>query len=99
MGRGGADGGGKRAGGQKGFYGSGVQMGYGVALVLVTGIMLVLSKSLDNAPFLSWGWRLPFLFSIVLVGSPCGSGCTWTKPPSSFRKSRPARRAPVSRCR
>jgi MHS family shikimate/dehydroshikimate transporter-like MFS transporter len=53
--------------GKKAFYGSGVQMGYGVALVLVTGIMLVLNKSLDNAAFLSWGWRLPFVFSIVLV--------------------------------
>ena len=54
--------------GKKAFYGSGVQMGYGVALVLVTGIMLILSKGLDNASFLSWGWRLPFIFSIVLVG-------------------------------
>ena len=25
------------------------------------------NKSLSDAQFLSWGWRLPFLFSIVLV--------------------------------
>ena len=54
--------------GKKAFYSSGVQVGYGVALVLTTGIMLVLSKTLSNEAFLSWGWRLPFLFSIVLVG-------------------------------
>jgi MHS family shikimate/dehydroshikimate transporter-like MFS transporter len=53
--------------GKKAFYSSGVQVGYGVALVIVTGIMSILSKSLDNAAFMSWGWRLPFLFSIVLV--------------------------------
>jgi MHS family shikimate/dehydroshikimate transporter-like MFS transporter len=53
--------------GKKAFYSSGVQVGYGVALVLVTGIMSILSKGLDNASFMSWGWRVPFLFSIVLV--------------------------------
>jgi len=53
--------------GKKAFYASGVQMGYGVALVLTTGIMLILSKSLSNAAFMSWGWRLPFIFSILLV--------------------------------
>ncbi len=54
--------------GKKAFYSSGVQVGYGVALVLTTGIMLVLSKTLSNEAFMSWGWRLPFLFSVVLVG-------------------------------
>ena len=34
--------------GKKAFYSSGVQVGYGVALVLATGIMLVLSKSLEQ---------------------------------------------------
>jgi MHS family shikimate/dehydroshikimate transporter-like MFS transporter len=53
--------------GKKAFYSSGVQVGYGVALVIVTGIMSILSKGLDNASFMSWGWRVPFLFSIVLV--------------------------------
>jgi MHS family shikimate/dehydroshikimate transporter-like MFS transporter len=53
--------------GRKAFYSSGVQVGYGVALVLVTGIVSLLSRGLDNASFMAWGWRLPFLFSIVLV--------------------------------
>lgn len=54
--------------GKKALYSSGVQVGYGVALVLVTGIMLTMSYTLSNAAFLSWGWRVPFLISVVLVG-------------------------------
>jgi len=53
--------------GKKAFYSSGVQVGYGVGLVLATGIVSLLSHNLSNEAFLSWGWRIPFLFSIVLV--------------------------------
>ncbi|NML30286.1 shikimate transporter [Paraburkholderia antibiotica] len=52
---------------KKAFYSSGVQVGYGVGLVLSTGLVALLSRSMDNAAFLGWGWRLPFLFSVVLV--------------------------------
>jgi MHS family shikimate/dehydroshikimate transporter-like MFS transporter len=53
--------------GKKAFYSSGVQVGYGVGLVLSTGIVSLISQSMDNAAFKAWGWRLPFLFSVVLV--------------------------------
>jgi MHS family shikimate/dehydroshikimate transporter-like MFS transporter len=53
--------------GKKAFYSSGVQVGFGVALIIVTGIMSGLSALMSNAAFMSWGWRLPFVFSIVLV--------------------------------
>ncbi len=53
--------------GKKAFYSSGVQVGYGVGLVLATGIVSLLSQTLSNADFLSWGWRIPFLVSILLV--------------------------------
>jgi len=53
--------------GKKAFYSSGVQVGYGVGLVLATGIVSILSHSLSNNAFLSWGWRIPFVFSLVLV--------------------------------
>ncbi len=53
--------------GRKAFYSSGVQVGYGVGLVLATGIVSILSHTLDNDAFMSWGWRIPFVFSIVLV--------------------------------
>ncbi|AIY41069.1 Shikimate transporter [Collimonas arenae] len=53
--------------GKKAFYSSGVQVGYGVGLVLATGIVSILVHTLDNEAFMSWGWRVPFLVSIVLV--------------------------------
>ena len=53
--------------GKKAFYSSGVQVGYGVGLVLATGIVALLSHLLGDTAFRAWGWRLPFLFSVVLV--------------------------------
>ncbi|WP_199287822.1 shikimate transporter [Kushneria phosphatilytica] len=54
--------------GRRAFYSSGVQVGYGVGLILATGSVSLLSHLLSDAAFESWGWRLPFLFSLVLVG-------------------------------
>ncbi len=53
--------------GRRGFYGSWPQMGVPAGLLLGTGI-LYLFALLPEEQFLSWGWRVPFLFSIVLVG-------------------------------
>ncbi|WP_251976288.1 shikimate transporter [Salinicola avicenniae] len=53
--------------GRRAFYSSGVQVGYGVGLLLATGSVSLLSHFLDDADFQAWGWRLPFLFSVVLV--------------------------------
>ncbi|WP_426346080.1 shikimate transporter [Cronobacter universalis] len=53
--------------GKKAFYSSGVQVGYGVGLLLATGLVSIISYLTTDEQFLSWGWRLPFLFSIVLV--------------------------------
>ena len=52
---------------KKAFYSSGVQVGYGVGLLLSTGLVSLISACTTDAQFLSWGWRLPFLFSVVLV--------------------------------
>ena len=53
--------------GKKAFYSSGIQMGYGVGLLLATGLVSLISHLTTDAQFLNWGWRLPFLFSVVLV--------------------------------
>ncbi|MFW0883075.1 shikimate transporter [Cronobacter dublinensis] len=53
--------------GKKAFYSSGIQVGYGVGLLLSTGLVSLISTLTTDEQFLSWGWRLPFLFSIVLV--------------------------------
>ena len=52
---------------KKAFYSSGVQVGYGIGLLLSTGLVSLISANTTNEQFLSWGWRLPFLFSVVLV--------------------------------
>ncbi|WDD92253.1 shikimate transporter [Burkholderia sp. FERM BP-3421] len=51
----------------KAFYSSGVQVGYGVGLVLATGVVSLSSHLLGDDAFRAWGWRLPFVFSIALV--------------------------------
>jgi MHS family shikimate/dehydroshikimate transporter-like MFS transporter len=52
--------------GRRGFYGSLLIVGAGIANVLSAGLMAVLAR--NQVWFLDWGWRLPFLFSLVLVG-------------------------------
>lgn len=42
-------------------------MGYGVGLLLSTGLVSLISSLTSDQQFLSWGWRVPFLFSVVLV--------------------------------
>ena len=53
-------------GGRRGFYGSWPQMGSSAGLLIATGLFTAVS-SLPEEQFLSWGWRVPFLLSIVLV--------------------------------
>ena len=51
---------------KRGFYGSCVQMGVPAGLLLATGVFAIFS-SMDDQAFLSWGWRMPFLFGVVLL--------------------------------
>jgi MFS family permease len=53
--------------GQRGFYGSWPQIGVPAGLLLANIVYLPFSQ-MDEATFLAWGWRVPFLLSIVLVG-------------------------------
>jgi MFS family permease len=43
-------------------------MGVPAGLLLSTGLFALLSARLPESAFLSWGWRVPFLLSVVLVG-------------------------------
>jgi MHS family shikimate/dehydroshikimate transporter-like MFS transporter len=52
--------------GSRGFYGSFVQIGFPIGLVAAT-LSFALVAKLPEADFLSWGWRVPFLVSIVLL--------------------------------
>ncbi len=50
----------------RGLCGSLVQTGFPIGLILASGSFALVTK-MPEADFLSWGWRIPFLFSIVLV--------------------------------
>ena len=52
---------------KRGLLGSFAQIGVPVGLVLGTGGMTLLSATLSPDAFNSWGWRIPFLASLVLV--------------------------------
>ncbi|MFI6902440.1 MFS transporter [Nonomuraea sp. NPDC050394] len=52
---------------RRGFNASWPQVGVPAGYVLATALLTVLSLTLTNEAFLSWGWRVPFLLSGVLV--------------------------------
>ncbi len=52
---------------QRGFYTSIINASTGVAILLSTGAFYLVTKLPDDI-FMSWGWRIPFLLSIVLFG-------------------------------
>ena len=51
---------------RRGFYSSFVQIGFPLGLLLATGIFALLSQ-LSHNDLIAWGWRVPFLFSFVLI--------------------------------
>ncbi len=53
--------------GKRAWYGMFPQLGAPVGFFFSGAIFLLLSQGLTNEQFLSWGWRIPFLGSAVLV--------------------------------
>ena len=51
---------------KRGLYASFVQIGFPIGLVLASSAFALASK-LPSADFAAWGWRVPFLASIVLL--------------------------------
>jgi MFS family permease len=51
----------------RGFLGSFTQIGSAAGMLLASATFLIVKASLSGADFSSWGWRLPFLFSILLI--------------------------------
>ncbi len=48
-------------------FGSAPQFGAPVGFLASNGLFLLLGLGLDDADFLAWGWRVPFVLSAVLV--------------------------------
>jgi MFS family permease len=53
--------------GQRGFWASAAQVGPPLGTLLANGVLAVLAGLLSENAFLSWGWRVAFLLSAVLV--------------------------------
>lgn len=49
------------------FYASFPQVGLAAGLCLSTATIAVLSTMMSNEAFLEWGWRVPFLLSVLLL--------------------------------
>jgi hypothetical protein len=50
--------------GKRGFYGSFVQVGVPLGVVLANTVFLAVSALTDDASFLTWGWRVGFVLSV-----------------------------------
>jgi metabolite-proton symporter len=53
--------------GRRGFFGSWPQMGVPAGLLISTGVFALVQAITSEAAFMSWGWRVPFLASALLV--------------------------------
>ena len=53
---------------RRGWYGAYAQAGAAVGVILANLAFLSVSASMSDAAFMDWGWRLPFIASIVLIG-------------------------------
>ncbi|MBP8253106.1 MAG: MFS transporter, partial [Herpetosiphon sp.] len=53
---------------KRGFYTSFIQITATLGLFVSLLVILIVRNSMSPAAFSSWGWRLPFLLSIFLVG-------------------------------
>src|SRR3972149_730474 len=54
--------------GKRGFYTSFIQITATLGLFLSLAVILVIQNSMSSEAFGLWGWRVPFLISIFLVG-------------------------------
>jgi metabolite-proton symporter len=53
---------------RRGLWTSITQAGGGAGNFLATAVLAVLAATLSQGDFLAWGWRIPFLLSVVLIG-------------------------------
>ncbi|MEG0381586.1 MAG: MFS transporter, partial [Kurthia sp.] len=52
---------------KRGLFGSIPQMGVPLGMFLGSGALTFISTTVSTEAFVSWGWRIPFLFSAFLV--------------------------------
>jgi MFS family permease len=52
---------------RRGFFGSLINVGAPAAQVLANGVLFLIAATMTSEQFMSFGWRIPFLMSILLV--------------------------------
>ncbi|WP_338831164.1 MFS transporter [Bradyrhizobium sp. 27S5] len=52
---------------RRSFFGSFPQIGTPLGMILATGVLWVLTATLGKQAMIEWGWRIPFLLSILLI--------------------------------
>lgn len=52
---------------KRALYGMFPQLGAPIGFICSTGVFLALTHNLNDADFFSWGWRIPFIASALLV--------------------------------
>ena len=53
---------------KRGYYGAFAQAGAPVGVILANLAFILISAMISEEAFMSWGWRVPFLSSVVLIG-------------------------------
>ena len=52
---------------RRSLFGSAPQIGVPLGMLLATSFMFLLTSNLTEEQFVAWGWRIPFLSSVVLI--------------------------------
>ncbi len=52
---------------RRGIFGASPQIGVPLGLLLASGVMAIMTIIAPGEAFLQWGWRVPFLLSVVLI--------------------------------
>ncbi len=52
---------------KRGYFGAYPQIGVPIGMILATGMLYILRTSMTPEQFGAWGWRIPFLLSVVLI--------------------------------
>lgn len=53
---------------RRGYYGAFAQAGAPMGVILANLAFLAIGAAVSDEAFLSWGWRIPFLASVILIG-------------------------------
>ena len=53
---------------QRGYYGAFAQAGVPVGVILANLAFIITGALVSEEAFFSWGWRIPFLASAILIG-------------------------------